>query len=114
MDAVNTLERNVNSYERVHSVGECVAHYCPPLMPHPPCWLACQRLPSVYLVPVCTAEQKMTSCDSALEKITSQMADLQSTEECASTVQKMCRTTGSGPIALPSTAPSALDEGRWC
>ena len=68
----------------------------------------------LYCACVYVAEQKMTSCDSALEKITSQMADLQSTEECASTVQKMCRTTGSGPIALPSTAPSALDEGRWC
>jgi hypothetical protein len=69
-------------------------------------------IPMTLCVCACSpvAESKMTACDSTLEKLTSQMADLQSTEECASTVQKMCR--ASSGAAIPSSAPSALDEGE--
>ncbi len=55
------------------------------------------------------AEAKVATSDAGLDKVTSQIADLQSSEECSSSIQKMCRGGGLGGVS--SSAPSALDEG---
>ncbi len=61
------------------------------------------------------AEAKLSTCDTALDKLAAQIRDLQSSEECTIAVRKLCLDTSSSlsgnSSAQASAAPSALDEG---